>query len=301
MNDTNTGSPKKIVTHSGNFHADDVFACAILSLFCKGAIEVARSRDPEVWETGDYVVDVGGVYDESLGRFDHHQGGGSGMRDNGVPYASAGLVWKKLGEPLAGSAYAARKIDARLIQPIDAGDNGVSLYNRQGEIIPYLIHDAVAVFRPGWKESRTNDEGFFEALDMAKKILEREIVLASEEEEGERLSEEAYVCAEDKRLIILDGHYPWHTVLKTHPEPIFVVKPDRDNKGKWKVEAIRDDTHSFKNRKDLPSLWAGKKDAEFAVISGVPNAIFCHHKLFMAVAGSKEGAIELAKRAMNAN
>lgn len=299
MNDTNTRISKKIITHSGNFHADEVFASAILSLFYKGAIEIIRSREPEVWKTGDIMVDVGGVYNELLDCFDHHQEGGAGARDNGIPYASCGLVWKKLGEQLTGSAYAAAEIDERLIQPIDAGDNGISLYNRNGEVIPYLIHDAIAAFRSGWKEFRSSDEGFFEVLEIAKKILSREIVLASEEEEGERLSEEAYARAEDKRLIILEGHYPWHTVLKNHPEPIFVVKPDRDNKGKWKVEAIRDDTHSFKNRKDLPFLWAGKKDAEFASVSGVLDAIFCHNKLFVAVAGSKEGAIKLARLAIS--
>lgn len=300
MNDTNTGISKKIITHSGSFHTDEVFACAALDIFYKGKVEIARSRDPEVWKGADIMVDVGGVYNESLDRFDHHQREGAGLRDNGIPYASCGLVWKKLGEHITGSVYATRMIDERLIQPIDAGDNGVSLYNRQGEVTPYLIQDAMAAFRPGWKESRTNDRGFFEAFDMAKKILEREIILASEEDEGVRLSEEAYARAEDKRLIILEGHYPWHAVVRAHPEPIFVVKPDRDNKGKWKVEAIRDDTHSFNNRKDLPSLWAGRKDAEFAIVSGVPDAIFCHNKLFVAVAGSKEGAIALAKRAINA-
>ncbi|MBI3634218.1 MAG: MYG1 family protein [Candidatus Yonathbacteria bacterium] len=299
MNDANIKLPKKIITHSGNFHADEVFACAILDILYKGGVLIVRSRDPKVWKTADIMVDVGGIYNESLDHFDHHQEGGSGTRGNGVPYASCGLVWKKLGVQIAGSSYGAQIIDERLVQPIDAGDNGISIYEKHGAVVPYLIHDAIAAFRPGWKESRTNDDGFFEALDIAKKIIEREIILASEEEEGERLSEEAYARMEDKRLVILDGHYPWHTVLKTHPEPLFVVKPDRDNKGKWKVEAIRDDTHSFKNRKNLPSLWAGKKDAEFTLVSGVPDAIFCHNKLFVAVAGSKEGAIKLAKLAIS--
>ena len=61
MNVTNERS-MKIITHSGNFHTDEVFACAVLSLLNDGNIEVIRSRDSEVWATGDYVVDVGGEY-----------------------------------------------------------------------------------------------------------------------------------------------------------------------------------------------------------------------------------------------
>ena len=34
---------------------------------------IIRSRDPAVIESGDIVVDVGGVYDVTRRRFDHHQ------------------------------------------------------------------------------------------------------------------------------------------------------------------------------------------------------------------------------------
>src|SRR3990167_8310800 len=98
MNATNAKNmetmKKIVVTHSGNFHTDEVFACAVLSLLNDGNIEVIRSRDSEVWATGDYVVDVGGEYNSERGRFDHHQEGGAGVRPNGIPYSSFGLVWK---------------------------------------------------------------------------------------------------------------------------------------------------------------------------------------------------------------
>ena len=40
-------------------------------------------------------------------------------------------------------------------------------------------------------------------------------------------------------------------------------------------------------------------DEEFEKITGVEGAVFCHRTLFMAVAKSKEGAIKLAKLALN--
>lgn len=290
----------KIITHSGQFHTDEVFASAVLSLLHNGSVEVVRSRDPLVWATGDYVVDVGGEYDISRGRFDHHQIGGAGVRENGVPYSSFGLVWKEYGEKISGTVYAANVVDKRLAQPVDAGDNGFETFGVRGDVAPFILQDMIGAFRPGWNESRTEDEGFFEALGIARRILEREILLAQSEEEGRRHTEEAYVQAKDKRIIILDDHYPWYEVLGTKPEPLFVVKPDRGNMGKWKIEAVRSDVHSFKNRKDLPATWAGKRDAELAEASGVADAIFSHTKLFIAVAGSKDGALKLAQVAVDA-
>lgn len=300
FNDKTSNGMKKIVTHSGNFHTDEVFACAALSLLNEGKIEIVRSRDPEVWATADYVVDVGGVYDEKLGRFDHHQIGGAGERGNGIPYSSFGLVWKAYGESLTYSMYAARVIDERLVQPIDAGDNSIETFTIKDKVAPALVHDVISAFRPAWNEDRTEDEGFSDAFEMAKNMLAREIIRARAEEEGKRHAEEAYARMEDKRIIILEDHYPWYEALGSKPEPLYVVKPDRANAGKWKVEAVRRNVHTFKNRKDLPVLWAGKCDQELANVSGVSDAIFCHNKRFIAVAGSKEGALELAKRAVEA-
>ena len=77
---------KKLVTHNGSFHSDDVFACAALILLLekKGEkFKIIRTRDEEVIKKGDYVFDVGSVYDGAKNRFDHHQVGGAGKRSGG--------------------------------------------------------------------------------------------------------------------------------------------------------------------------------------------------------------------------
>lgn len=289
----------KIITHSGGFHSDELFACATLSVLHNGDIEIVRSRDPEVWATGDYVLDVGGVYDPALMRFDHHQEGGAGARENGIPYSSFGLIWKHYGEKVAGSHYAAQNIDEHLVQPIDAGDNGVETFSVVGPAAPYLLQDVVSSFSPTWNEERTVEDGFFAALEIAKKILDRALVRARSNEEGKRLAEEAYQRAEDKRIIILDGRYPWHEAFSSHTEPLYAITPEREGIN-WRVEAVRSDPHTFRNRKDLPEMWAGKRGQELADITGVPNAVFCHNKRFIAVAGSQDGAVALAKLAVEA-
>lgn len=300
MNDDSVSTKKRIITHSGNFHTDEVFACAVLSLLHEGNVEIVRSRDPEVWATGDYVVDVGGEYDSTRGRFDHHQIDGAGVRENGIPYSSFGLVWKEYGEKIAGSVYTKETIDRRLVQPVDAGDNGFETFGVHRDVAPFILQDVVAAFRPAWNEGRTEDEGFLDALEVARKILAREIIRTNAEEEGMRHTEKAYEQAKDKRIIVLEGHYPWYEVLGSRSEPLFVVKPDRGEGGKWKIEAVRSDVHSFKNRKDMPVAWAGKREQELAEASGVSDALFCHTKLFVAVAGTKEGALKLAQIAVDA-
>lgn len=306
-----------IVTHDGTFHADDVFAVATLSVaFEKTAeIEVIRTRSQPVVETGDYVVDVGGVYDPENNRFDHHQIDGAGERQNRIPYASFGLVWKKVGEKISGSDEGAREdatedakkiaemIDKKLVQPIDAVDNGISVAGEIFEgIRPYDVRSIISAMNPNWKEGdgkgADNTDGIFlKAVGLAKNILVREIKLARDEVEAEKFVIDAYNESDDKRIIILEKRYPWINTLSKFSEPLFVVYP----KGEvWQINAVPKKIGVFENRKDLPAAWAGKKGAELSVVVGAVGGIFCHRSLFMAVAETKETAIGMAKIAVDA-
>lgn len=298
---------KKIITHSGVFHTDDVFAVTTLALLLdkRGEeYEIIRTRDLEIIETGDFVVDVGWVYDTEKNRFDHHQEGGAGERKNGIPYSSFGLVWKEYGEELCGSSEVANIIEKRFCYPVDSADNAVETFKQVSpDIFPYIIHNVTLVFRPTWKEEESgkmnNDEAFTEYFKVSNKILSREIVNATDEIEGRVLVMDAYGASEDKRIIVIEGHYPWEVALAELPEPLYVVKPGRQNHDRWRVKAVRNDANSFENRKSLPEAWAGKRDKELADITGVPDALFCHNKRFIAGAGSKEGALALARLAVD--
>jgi len=52
----------KAVTHDGPFHADDVFADAVLRA-ALSEVQLTRSRDTAVIASADLVFDVGGIYD----------------------------------------------------------------------------------------------------------------------------------------------------------------------------------------------------------------------------------------------
>ena len=115
----------RVATHPGNFHADDVFAVAVLRL-AHGPIELVRTRDERV-ASADVRVDVGGRSDPATGDFDHHQRGGAGERANGIRFASFGLVWRAHGEALAGGRGGGGRVDERLVQGVDANDTGQTI------------------------------------------------------------------------------------------------------------------------------------------------------------------------------
>jgi uncharacterized UPF0160 family protein len=296
-----TEKPVRIITHSGTFHADELLATAAILIFLDGRPhEIIRTRDPKVIEAGDFVIDVGAKYDPGTNRFDHHQGGGAGARENGIPYSAFGLVWKHYGEAISGSKEVADAIDRHVGHPVDMGDNGVDYYTHiRPDTEPLILQFVVAMFRPTWKGEATHDERFMELVVFMKRLLLLEITVEKNRIEGGRFVEAAYKEASDKRVIILDGPYPWHEVLAAYPEPLYVVKPKSQNTY-WEVECVRDDINGFANRKDLPENWAGKFEAELPVITGIPDAIFCHNRRYIAVAKTKESALKLALLALGA-
>lgn len=293
---------KTVVTHNGNFHADEVFAAAVISMTFASDINFIRTRDEEAISKADIVVDVGGVYDEAGDRFDHHQATFKEKRKSGVPYASFGLVWKKYGLLLCGSEIVANDIDRELVEPIDAEDNGYDLCHvRPGKPHPFGVSGLIYAFNSTWKEDKgRSDEAFMRCVELCKELLGRMIVRSKDKHESDRFVEEAYQNAPDKRLIVLDHHYPAREVLAKYPEPLFVIRPSSVDHT-WQLESIKDDVQGFKNRRDLPKKWGGKRGKELQQLTFVRDAIFCHRNLFIAVAESKEGAIALANKALETN
>lgn len=85
-----------IGTHSGSFHCDEALAVSMLKLLPQFANHhILRTRDEMKLQQCDIVVDVGGVYDVSTNRFDHHQKTFQGTFDGFTTrLSSAGLVYK---------------------------------------------------------------------------------------------------------------------------------------------------------------------------------------------------------------
>lgn len=293
-----------IATHNGGFHADDVFAVATILLFLEKDIkdvEIIRSRDPEDWESADFVLDVGGEYDTEGKRFDHHQRGGAGKRGNGIPYASFGLVWEEYGEEVCGSQEIALEVDSRLAQPIDAGDNGISICKPFFEgVYPYTISDVVASFVDFEASDNKLLEDFKKAVVFAQEILVSEIKKISRDENIKKKLKAAYESTKDKKIIVLEGAQNWSRSLIQNfygqfSEPVYAVRKHKSTG--WQVVAVEEGI--FTPRRPFPKEWAGKRDIELQKETGVDDSLFCHNARFMCIAESKEGAVKLARKALN--
>lgn len=102
--------PSTVYTHAGKFHADDVFSTALLRLLRPELKVIRTAALPENFE--------GFAFDIGWGAYDHHQKDAP-VRENGVPYAAFGLLWKNLGEQLVGEEW--QRFDEHFIQPLDPG------------------------------------------------------------------------------------------------------------------------------------------------------------------------------------
>ncbi len=282
-----------IATHNGNFHADDVFSIAALkSVF--PAFKLIRTRDLELIGKADVVVDVGGVYDPEADRFDHHQRGGAGERENGIPYSSFGLIWQKYGlEICQGNQDIANAVDSGLVSNIDAIDCG----HVEGVSKGISLSQTVSMFNPTWQEGSHFDACFDEAVDFAARVLTRFIAAAGGGVSAKAIVATAIDNAEDPRVIVLEKYTPWkRTVHALSEEALYMVYPSQT--GQWRIQTVPVEPGSFENRKSLPNQWAGLSDKELKDVTGIDDAMFCHNGLFIAGAESYESTMKMASMAL---
>ena len=290
-----------VATHDGSFHADEVFAIAALRLLGE-PVRVTRTRDPAVVAAADLRVDVGFRDDADRGDFDHHQRGFARARDNGVRYASFGLIWRRYGtQACGGDDEVAAAVDATLVAPVDANDTGQQLTEGLIEgVRPMTLNGVIGGFNPRWDETLTAEQErarFDAAVDLAQGVLEREIAAAASGRAAARIVAEAIAAATDPRLVELPINAPWKQALvPTSAEALFVIYPKRQGFG---LEAVPRELGSFANRRDLPEAWAGREGEDLAAVSGVPDALFCHAKRFLVVARTREAIGRLAELALD--
>jgi uncharacterized UPF0160 family protein len=307
-----------IATHSGKFHADDVWAVAVLDILFPGA-ELLRTRDPAKIRDANFVVDVGGTWEPQTGRFDHHQKGFEGARESGVVYASAGLVWKEYGarcvaqvaqtstgqtisdEHARQIAYA---IDADLVQYLDMSDTGAAKNAPGG----YGLSAVISGFNPNWLDEQ--NAGSVEAADefrlnqfrRAMEFIADIIANAVKYRVGSMLAldqvRQSELLEDGRVLFLKNSALPWSSVVRNEmPKVLFVVSHNITEQ-RYMLHTVPAAADTFEARKDLPAAWGGLRDEELAAATGVPDAGFCHNKLFIAAAKSYDGALTMARLAL---
>jgi uncharacterized UPF0160 family protein len=285
----------KAATHDGRFHADEIFALAVLNLVYPD-LEIVRSRDETVYGNADIIVDVGHAYDPDKLIFDHHQRSFALRRKSGIPYASFGLVWKRYGEKLCGSDKAAEFIDSAIVQAVDADDNGIDIFESKVNGVKFnSLSDVIESFVPRHvhDEGETLQEGFEHALNFATDYMERQIQLAKELFEVALPSiRKAIEVAEDPRVLIFNKFdKTWlNFISRTSEEVRFVIFPT--HRKTWAIRSVPQKGKKFEYCKLLPAQWGGRQK-DFAEVSGIRDALYCHSGCFLAEAETLAGARKL--------
>jgi uncharacterized UPF0160 family protein len=284
---------KTIATHNGNFHADDVFSIAALKTIFP-SFTLIRTRDLALISKADVVIDVGGEYDPATDRFDHHQRGGAGERENGIPYSSFGLVWQKYGlEICGGNQDIANSVDSGLVSTIDAIDCGYVKGVSEG----ISLSQTISMFNPTWQEESHFDTCFDEAVEFASRVLTRFIASATGGISAKVIVAKAIEDAEDPRVIVLEQYTPWkRTVHALSEDALYMVYPS--NSGDWRIQTVPVEPGSFEDRRSLPKAWAGLSDKALQEVTKIDDAMFCHNGLFIAGAASFESTMKMAAMAL---
>lgn len=286
---------KTLGTHSGKFHADDVMATAILRLLL-GDIKITRTRDENILSKLDLVYDI------SLGEFDHHQLDKE-IRENNIPYAACGLVWREFGSRVIQKFNSQLEendilsifdyVDKNLVQGIDATDNGINI---KSEIKVTSISDIIQNFNPTWDSNDSQDEAFEEAAQYATEVLKRIISKQVAVIKARSIVNEAFQHRNTNEIMVLKKGCPWlQQLLKIdlNNEVLFVISPG-DNNEEYKIQTVKKTVDTFEVRKDLLESIRGKSSEEINSIVKIDDAIFCHKAGFIASTKSMESALKIA-------
>ena len=274
----------KAFTHSGKFHADDVFSSALL-LYLNPQITITRgNRVPEEYD--------GIVFDIGRGRYDHHQRD-SRVRENGVPYAAFGLLWEELGGEILGGILAQR-FDEEFVQPLDNNDNT----GEKNELATLIGN-----FNPVWDETEAADGvteeerdrglsvGFLRAVQVAGMVLENKFARYRADARADEKIDQVLAMQEtqggDARILVLPEFVPCQKRLK-ETDIAFVIFPS--NRGGYCIQPQKK-PDSMNYKCSFPKQWLGLENEELQKATGLASAGFCHKGGFLMTVGDEADAI----------
>lgn len=320
----------KIGTHSDMFHCDEALAIFLLKLLprYKDAV-IVRTRDPNVLKSCDILVDVGGEYDHSKQRYDHHMRDfneslstvmKNAMYDSTIKLSSAGLIYCHFGHEII-RQYMPKEtsndiidlifqnIYYELIQEIDGIDNGIPMFNSKPLYkISTGISSRVGRLNPAWNDKTKNvDEQFQKAIELVGEEFLYNIhnninVWLPARNIVKKALTERFEIDKSGEIIVLDQNVPWQKHLsdlekKLSIEPLikYVIYGDSDY---YRLRAVPVEVGSFVVRMFLPKPWGGLRSSALDQVTGISGCEFVHSVRWIGAHKTKEGALEMARKSL---
>ena len=282
------------ITHNGTMHADEVFATAFLDLYLKD-VRVYRTSSIDPNSVRDNVL----VYDVGRGKFDHHQPDAL-KRDTGITYSSLGLLWKEFGKDfLEKNDFSNVEemfigIDKDLIEGIDADDNGF-FPKIEANYRVKTVSNIIKLFNPSFDSGEIESEQFLKAVEVAKKILEEEILYINGKVIAEKkVNEYIDLLPDNSKYLILDEFLPYEEAILNNEKAnniLFVAFPS--NRGGYAIKTIPKSLEDKTARLNFPEEWAGLNDEELENVSKIKGLRFCHTARFIVSCNNIDAVYEV--------
>ena len=94
----------------------------------------------------------------------------------------------------------------------------------------------------------------------------------------------------------------WHderSSAVTVTQVLYVLYPESSSpEARWRIQAVPLTSESFHSRKPLPKAWRGVRDDVLTQVCGVSGAIFVHANGFIGGNDSFDGALDMARKAI---
>ena len=315
---------KIIGTHSGVFHSDEVLSTLLLKFHPEYTKSIViRTRNDEILNKCDIVVDVGSKIEPQNMRFDHHMKDFNEVLDPNVPeynnikLSSAGLVYKYLGHGILenilkqNDLYEQNKthLDSiykmlyiNFIMGVDAKDNGINQYETKEKPKYLILTDyciRIARLNPEWYlENVDVNERFKQGWDIAEEELYYKIQnLACSYFLAYDIVEKAVMKALKNNSVVieLEKPCPWKKCLyviekKLGVEGKFLFCLSQKSENEWVTSTVSVNETSFEFRLGFPNEWRGFRNEKLDEVTGIKGGIFVHATGFVAFWKTEEAA-----------
>ena len=224
-----------------------------------------------------------------------------------------------------------RKLYESFVEALDAHDNGIAAYDparlaaagveRRFSESGFSLGALVGRLNANWNDAAPSDPVAAQAAEDARfeaasarigDEFDRDLDYYASAWLPARAVVEAAFAARQRhdaegRILVFEGtSCPWKDHLYALEEAeaatpvVYVLYPESTAPGaKWRVQAVPVARDSFESRKPLPDVWRGVRDEELDKISGaVPGAVFVHASGFIGGHRTFEGALQMAKKAL---
>ncbi|XP_076652815.1 MYG1 protein C27H6.8 [Halictus rubicundus] len=318
----------KIGTHDGCFHCDEALACFLLKTLPRYKdAEIVRSRDLSILSTCDIVVDVGQKYDPSTHRYDHHmrdfkESVSTVIKKPGYNWkmklSSAGLIYCHFGMEIlklllpnmsdSDIEQIFKRVYGTFIYEIDGIDNGVPMFDGEPEYrIVTDISSRVDFLNAPWNSEGIDvDRQFLKAVELTGQDFMQHVNRAAyvwlpARSIVEEAIQNRFEVDPSGEIIVLSRGTTWQEhlfrieeELKLEPTLKYVIFKDKE----YRVRAVPVKSSSFVCRIFLPEAWAGLRDKDLEVASGIEGTMFVHTVRFIGGHKTKDGAIMMARKSL---